>query len=340
MAFSQMNKMSVNDRPIEVAKNVFRIRIPVPFSVKYVNVYAIDSEGLSLVDAGPKTTEAFNALSDGLGELGFSLRDVDRIVFTHRHVDHIGMGNTIKMMRNAETCIHESDVEAASNFYEEYDRFLESLKAPILEAGVPRQFLDKMTGYYGIIRRVCEPVEIDRKLKDGDALNIGNVKLEVIHCPGHSQGSICLYEDERRLLFTGDHILKEITPNPFASGLHQKASLKVYLNSLSKVEDLDVTVDLPGHGEIIHDHVSVIKDLFKHHETRKRVILEALNDGPKTPYEVCKAVFGSLPTSEALLGLAEAGGHLEELLADNMVELFKKDDLIYFKKTSQSRKLF
>jgi glyoxylase-like metal-dependent hydrolase (beta-lactamase superfamily II) len=224
-------------------------------------------------------------------------------------------------------------VEAASNFYEEYDRFLESLKAPILEAGVPRQFIDKMKGYYGIIRRICEPVKIDRTLKDGDALNIGNVKLKVIHCPGHSQGSICLYEDERRLLFTGDHILKEITPNPFASGLHQKASLKVYLNSLSKVENLDVTVDLPGHGEIIHDHASVIRDLYKHHETRKMIILEALNDGPKTPYEVCRAVFGNLPMSEALLGLAEAGGHLEELLADNMVELFKKGDLIYFRKT-------
>ena len=326
--------MSINDQPVEVAKSVFRIRVPVPFSVKYVNVYVIDSEGLSLVDVGPKTADAFNALGDGLDKLGFSVSDVDRIVFTHRHVDHIGMGNAIKMMTNAETCIHESDAEAASNFYEEYDRFLESLKAPILEAGVPAQFIDRMKGYYGIIRRVCEPVEIDRTLRDGDVLNIGNVKLKVIHCPGHSQGSICLYEYERRLLFTGDHILKEITPNPFASGLHQKASLKVYLNSLGKVENLDVTADLPGHGEIICDHVSVIGDLYRHHETRKRIVLEALNDGPKTPYEVCKAVFGNLPTSEALLGLAEAGGHLEELLADNMVELFRRGDLIYFRKAS------
>ena len=324
--------MSVNNQPAEVAKSVFRIRIPVPFSVKYVNAYVIDSEGLSLIDVGPKTADAFNALSDGLGRLGFSISDIDRIVFTHRHVDHIGMGNAIKTMTNAETCIHQSDAEAASNFYEEYDRFLESLKVPILEAGVPRQFIDRMKDYYGIIRRICEPVEIDRILRDSDALNIGNVKLQVVHCPGHSQGSICLYEDEKRLLFTGDHILKEITPNPFASGLQQKASLKVYLNSLSKVENLHVIEDLPGHGEMIHDHMSVIRDLYRHHETRKKTILEALNDGPKTPYEVCRAVFGSLPTSEVLLGLAEAGGHLEELLADNMVESFKKGDLIYFRK--------
>lgn len=325
--------MSVNNQPVEVAKNVFKISVPVPFSVKYVNVYAINSEGLSLIDVGPKTHDAFNALSEGLGKLGFSVGDVDRIVFTHRHVDHIGMGNTIKMMTNAETCIHESDLEAASDFYKEYDRFLESLRAPILEAGVPGQFMDKVKGYYGLIRKVCEPVKIDRALREGDTLNIGNVELKVIHCPGHSQGSICLYEDERRLLFTGDHILKEITPNPFASGLQQKASLKVYLNSLGKVENLDVTLDLPGHGGMIHDHASVIRNLYKHHETRKRIVLEALNDGSKTPYEVCKAVFGNLPTSEVLLGLAEVGGHLEELLGDNAVELFKKGDLIYFRKT-------
>jgi glyoxylase-like metal-dependent hydrolase (beta-lactamase superfamily II) len=327
-----MNKMSVNDTPVEVSDGIFKIKIPIPFNAKYVNVYLIDAGVLSLIDVGPKTSDAFNALNEGLGKLGLSIKNVDRIVFTHRHVDHIGMGNEIKMLTNAETYIHESDAEAASNFYEEYDRFLESITTPILEAGVPAQVIDKVKNYYGIVKRICEPVEIEKTLRDSDTLNFGKVKLQVIHCPGHSPGSVCLYEDERRLLFTGDHILKEITPNPFVSGLNQKAPLKGYLDSLRKVENLDIAVDLPGHGDIIYDHASVITNLFKHHETRKKVILETLKDGPKTPYEVSKVVFGNLPTSEALLGLAEAGGHLEELLLEGKVELFRKGNFIYFRK--------
>jgi glyoxylase-like metal-dependent hydrolase (beta-lactamase superfamily II) len=325
--------MSTNDTPVEVSKGIFKIKIPIPFNTKYVNAYLIDAGVLSLIDVGPKTSDAANALNQSLRKLGLSLKNVDRVIFTHRHVDHIGMGNTIKMITNAETYIHESEKETATNFYEEFDRFMESILNPILQAGVPIQVVNRMTKYYDLIKRVCEPVEIDKTLKDGDTLNLGRVKLRVIHCPGHSIGSICLYEKEGKLLFTGDHILKEITPNPFISVLHDKAPLKRYLDSLRKVENLDVDISLPGHGDLIYDHRSVIANLYKHHEARKRIIMKILERGPKTPYEVLREMFGNLPTSEILLGLAEAAGHLEELLSENKVESFRKGDLIYFRKT-------
>jgi len=328
-----MNQMSTNERPVEVSRDIFKIKIPIPFHTKYVNVYILNTGVLSLIDVGPKTSDAFSALNHGLEKLGQPLKKVKRVVFTHRHTDHMGMGNMVKKISNAETYIHESEKESAVNFYEEIDNFIKTVETPILEAGVPRQVLDRTTKYYGIIKRVSEPVEIDKTLRDGDTLDFGKAKLKIIHCPGHSEGSICLYEEERKLLFSGDHILKEITPNPFISGLYMKAPLKRYLDSLRKIESLDVEAVLPGHGDIIYDHRAVIQNLYKHHETRKGVVMEILKGGPKTPYEVSKEMFGRLPTSETLLGLAEAVGHLEALLTESKVESFRKDGLIYFRLT-------
>lgn len=331
MPLRQGDEMVISDAPKEVSKGVFRIEVPVPFGVKYVNAYLIDSEVISLIDPGPKTDKAFNVLQGALGKLSLSFEDVRRIIFTHRHVDHVGMGNRIKTISNAETCIHESEKNAASNFYGEFDKTIESILTPAAEAGVPQHILEKMPEYYGIIREVCEPVEIDKVLKDGDTLDFGEINLKVVHCPGHSIGSICLYENEKRLLFTGDHVLKEITPNPFASGLSEHATLRRYLDSLMKVEKLHVESGLPGHGDVICDFPSVVRSLYAHHEARKKLVAEILRRGPKTPWEVSKEMFGNLPLSETFLGLAEAAGHLEELSSENRVESFRKGNLVYFR---------
>jgi len=322
-----------NDEPKEVATGVFKIEVPVPFGTRYVNAYLINLGVLTLIDPGPKTSKAINVLDKALGKLEASIENVERLIFTHRHVDHMGMGNRIKMISNAETYIHESEKNAASNFYEEFDETVKSFLAPVAEAGVPKSILERLPAYYGIIKEVCEPVEIDKALKEGDTLNFGEINLNIIHCPGHSMGSICLYENERKLLFTGDHVLKEITPNPFASGLSEHATLKRYLDSLKKIEKLPVETGLPGHGDLIYDFPSVVQDLYAHHEARKKLVAEILRAGPKTPFEVSQEMFGNLPMSEILLGLAEAAGHLEGLSTENRVESFKRGNLIYFRST-------
>lgn len=137
----------IYDTPKEVSKGLFEIVVPVPFGVKYVNTYLIDSGVLGLIDPGPKTNEAFNVLNEALRKLGVSLEDVERLIFTHRHVDHIGMGNRIKRISNAETYIHESERNAASNFYEEFDKTVESILTPVAEAGVPKHLVERMPKY-------------------------------------------------------------------------------------------------------------------------------------------------------------------------------------------------
>jgi len=325
--------MSTNETPIEISTDIFKIKVPIPFHAKYVNVYALNTGVLSLIDVGPKTDAAFNVLNHGLEKLGLSLREVERIICTHRHVDHMGLSKRVKEISNAETYIHESEKEKAQNLHAEIDNYIKTVEPTILEAGVPRQVLDMTANYYNILKRVSEPVEIDNTLKDGDTLDFGEVKLRVVHCPGHSEGSMCLYDEKRKLLFSGDHILKEITPNPFMSALYMEAPLKTYLDSLRKIERLDVETVLPGHGEMIYDHRVVIQNLFRHHEARKEVTLRILAQRPRTPYEVSIEMFGRLPTSETLLGLAEAAGHLEALLSEGRVESFKKNGLVYFRRT-------
>ena len=139
--------------------------------------------------------------------LGVNPRDVARIVITHTHPDHIGGLPDFHKSSEPEVLVHRAEA-----------RFVESI-------GVP-------------------PEKI---LSDGDVVNVGSCSLHVIHTPGHSPGSICLYEPGRKILFSGDTV--------FAYGIGRfdlpGGSIRQLASSISRLLRLEVDLLLPGHGNIV-----------------------------------------------------------------------------------------
>jgi glyoxylase-like metal-dependent hydrolase (beta-lactamase superfamily II) len=172
-------------------------------------------------------------------------------------------------------------------------------------------------------------------LNDGDPIPFRSMTWRVIHCPGHSSGLICFHWPEKKILFAGDHLLKEVTPNPILDVLGTPSPfryprLKEYLNSLEKIEKLDVSLLLPGHGEEINDAKRLIQKIFLHHQERMDLILTFLSKGEKTPFEIAMDLFPGLPSFEVFLGISEAVGHLEILREKGMVKATERDGKDYY----------
>jgi glyoxylase-like metal-dependent hydrolase (beta-lactamase superfamily II) len=172
-------------------------------------------------------------------------------------------------------------------------------------------------------------------LDDGDSIFFKSMSWKTIHCPGHAPGMICFYWPEKKILFTGDHLLKEITPNPVLNVNESKPpfrypSLKDYLTSLKKIEKLDLSLLLPAHGEEIHDVKDLIQKIFAHHKERMDRVLSSLSKREKTPFEIAMDLFPGIPPFEVFLGISEAVGHLEILKDKGMIKVMEKEGRDYY----------
>jgi hydroxyacylglutathione hydrolase len=176
------------------------------------NIYVI---GDMVIDSG--TGFNFTRLRDIFRVLKREMKDVKQVVNTHGHFDHIG-GNGYFL--NAKVAIHEAD-------------------APILENG------DREMSTAEFFDGQLNPRKPDRILKDGDRLNPDRMELEVLHTPGHTPGSICLYDRKKKLLFTGDTVFSNGVGRTDTPG-GDPALLE---KSLGRIMNLDVETILPGHGE-------------------------------------------------------------------------------------------
>ncbi len=197
------------------------------------NIYLLIGNGLTLVDAGfPVDLPAIHL---GLRRMGASFRNLQLVVATHYHGDHVGTISGMKRRHGVRTAIHEKDAPFAQGEIP-YERF-----------EVETSRLIFYTALWPFFR--YRPFKVDHPLREGDHLDLAG-GLEVIHTPGHTAGSICLYQRKRRILFSGDLLRNEngvlegpppqFTPDPEAAR-----------SSLLKLKELDFEVLLPGHGRPI-----------------------------------------------------------------------------------------
>jgi len=163
-------------------------------------------------------------------------------------------------------------------------------------------------------------------------LKIENCELKIISTPGHTPGSICLFDRKDGTFFSGDTLLEKITSNPLVelATLAEKLayrSLEHYMSSLEFIGKLPVTKVLPGHGGPFSNHLKRVEELFTHHGERMDKMFQILkdNEGPSgstsgtTMFKVAKTVFGCLEGIDLFLGLSEAQCHLEVLEKKGLV---------------------
>lgn len=318
---------------------ILTITLPTPFEVGPVNVYLLQGEPLTLVDAGVKTPAGEAALRQGLAAAGYELRHVRCLVLTHHHQDHAGLAGLVAAESGAEVLAHPFTARWLEDHEAGWERYGSYILQVFRLMGVPEGLTDFFKKISAGIKDFSGPVRVNRYLEDGDRLQLGGRWWEIIHTPGHSRGSICLYEPRSGTFLSGDHLLGHISSNPvmeppLPSEGRWPASLAWYLDSLRRTLELDIKTALPSHGLPVADHRSLIRERFKHHQDRKERILEMLAGSAVTGYEIATRLFPGLRPQEVFLAISEVVGHLDLLLKEGHVVETWQDGLLLFSRKS------
>ena len=316
----------------EVLPGIFCLQVPLPRNpLRALNAYLIKGQDRHLlIDTGFDWPECKKALLNGLNSLGVTLSQVDFFI-THVHGDHSGL---VCDLLTGDSKVYASETDAqilrkttTKEYWQEIDAFFEM-------NGFPR---NKSKNQGSRIKGYISGSEMDiTYLREGQLLEIGPYRLRCIMTPGHTPGHVCLYEPDKKFFISGDHILGDISPN-ITAWPEMEDALGSYLDSLEKVEKMDITLILPGHRSLIHHHRQRITELRKHHETRLQEVRDILKKGAMSAYQVASFMSWDLsyeswedfPMFQRWFATGEAVAHLEHLLHLKQVQVDKGEVLLF-----------
>ena len=180
------------------AAGVHRIAIPTPFAVGRVNVYLIEDSPLTLVDAGPNSGTSFDELQRGIAALGHSLEDLELILLTHQHIDHLGLVSLVAAHSGAEVAAIEAAVPFVENFSIESQADDDFAKDVMLRHGMSEDVTAALQSVSRAFRAWGARVDVTRVLRDGDRVEMRDRTFEVAFRPGHSPSDTVFLDRERR----------------------------------------------------------------------------------------------------------------------------------------------
>jgi glyoxylase-like metal-dependent hydrolase (beta-lactamase superfamily II) len=302
---------------------IHRIAVPTPFAVGRVNVYLIEDEPLTLVDAGPNSGTSLDVLERGLAERGHRVEDLDRIVVTHQHIDHIGLVQILANRSGAEVVALDRLVPFLEGYRENAAADDDFATATMLRHGMSEDVARALASVSLAFRAWGAGAKVTRSVRDGETLDFGARSLDVMFRPGHSATDTVFLDRERSIMIGGDHLLGAISSNPLISrptgGGERRRALIEYIESLKLTRELEIGLVLPGHGEAIDDHRELIDRRLQLHSRRADKIHGLIAERPRTAHEIAQAMWGNIAVTQAFLTLSEVIGHTDILIAQGRV---------------------
>lgn len=318
----------------ELFPGLFRAVVPIPQNpLKELNSYIIKGNERNLIiDTGMNRPECQEVITNSVKELSLDLNKTD-IFITHMHADHSGLIAHLATENSKVYCSPQDEpwINLENSFFDIMRDFI-----PL--GGFPADNYDEAIRMHpGYKYRCLEYIDFTL-LNDGDTLEYGDYHLTVVATPGHTAGHLCLYEPRKKILFSGDHILGDITPN---ISLHtaDEDPLTDYLASLEKTRRLALETVLPAHRSIIADGYARIEELKRHHKARANEVLAILQDlGEQNAYQVATHMtwdmtydhFEDFPIAQKWFAAGEALAHLKYLETKGQVKKRLVDDTFLF----------
>lgn len=298
--------------------------LPLPFALGSINVYLVRlTSGYLLVDCGMDTEECFEALWLAVAAQGAAWHDIQEILLTHVHPDHMGLAPRLLRLTGARLLLHSHDAEYLEELAQS-ERYRAWAGEVLRRAGVAAELVAKIDTGATEIHKSFQRLHPDRLLAGGEKIHSEAGELEVLWTPGHSPGHVCLYGPERRVLFSGDQMLELISPN---IGWHpERDPLSEYLNSLQELAELEIDLILPSHGAPFSGHREWIRRTIEHHEERCNRILSLLAGAPKTAATLVEQLWDRpLEPFHYRFAVFEVLAHLEYLERQNRVTQGEQD---------------
>jgi glyoxylase-like metal-dependent hydrolase (beta-lactamase superfamily II) len=304
----------------EIRPGLHRIEVPLPGSpLKSINSYIVTSGDRNLViDTGMMRPECERALRAGLDELNVRLGETDFFI-THLHADHMGLVSALATETSTVT-FNRPDNRVVVAAREDHSRFFDRLITHTRLGGFSEREIEESLGEHPGYKYSPPEYPPFRFVEDGEEIEVGEYRFVVVATPGHTPGHRCLYEPERKLFLSGDHVLGDITPNITVWGADDD-SLGDYLASLDKVAELEVGLVLPGHRTWFNGFQTRIDELKRHHRHRLDEVLAVLASGSGTAYQVASQMtwdivaksWDDFPVVQKWFAVSEATSHLRYL---------------------------
>jgi glyoxylase-like metal-dependent hydrolase (beta-lactamase superfamily II) len=279
------------------------------------------SKGNVLVDAGWNSTANWESLLDQLAALDVSPADIETIVATHSHADHVGLLSRLADRADVTVMAHPFDRVSHTPMYNVLEKRVPYLWSWLEYNGVPTETVEyiRTDGEPQFPRANPGRVDIDAAAAPGTYLQVGGSTWTIMWTPGHSPGHVTLYDRDRGILCSGDHVLPNETPNiSYWPGLPIQP-LTAYLQSLEHTLDLDPSVILPAHGDPIKNATGRIEQIRLHHDERLNQIDRILAERSMTAWEIAAEIqwdygtFNEFGMDNQNLALTETLSHIEHL---------------------------
>jgi len=267
------------------------------------NVHLVlDGDEAALIDSGLPDEASLQARQEYLQ--GLPRLRLGHIVITHHHFDHAGGAPRLRQASGAQLLMHRRE-----------EGFLRDWRAEIpqdIDVGIEGDLTQQVQRF----RQEAAKATPDRLLEDGETIQVGSLSLEVIHTPGHTLGSICLYLREEKALFSGDTILGlgtvAVSPPPFGD-------MALYLESLERLKSYAVSLLLPGHGPPVREARRKIQELIDHRHEREEQILRLIAQGKGTVAALLAAVYPELDRRVIPMARRQIEAHLHKLMQEGRV---------------------
>lgn len=310
--------MNIDSLLEEISLDIHKIIIPTPFAVGDVNAFLLKGDSLTLFDVGPKTGEGIEALRFGLKEAGYTFKDIEQVVLTHHHPDHAGC---LEPFENATVIGHPYNdlwLRRDAAFFDYHDRFyLDCLK----EEGVP-------LNYFSWIEKMRRPLNLmgdrplDDFLQDGDEVP-GHPGWKVMETLGHAQSHLSFYHVETGAMIGGDLVLEKISSNPLIEppldpNSGRPKSLLQYNNSLRRLLNIPISIIYAGHMAEVRNAHELIETRFEKQKARAMKVLNMLEDGQKTIFQLNSELFPTKYEKELGLTLSETIGQVDYLVYEGL----------------------
>ncbi|MHB8155864.1 MAG: MBL fold metallo-hydrolase [Desulfocucumaceae bacterium] len=319
---------------MEVAPNIYCVRLPLPFKLDHVNCYLLKGKnGWKIIDTGLNYPLSTSVWEKSFNELGLKFGDIEGIFITHYHPDHYGASGWLQELTGAPVYIHSIDYNFVDQMWKKGRINVPVIGELFKENGMPpnllAEVLDNLTGIFNFIH----PHPSLSQLSGGEMVELGGRIFEVIHTPGHSDGHISFFCEEEGILFSGDHLLPRISSNISLWPTSNPNPLGLFLDSLKKIKTLPVRVVIPAHGEPFGDSVGRVDELLEHHQGRLALVFDLVGAGSNA-YNICTSLFGTdLSLHEFRFALTETLAHLAFLEDKSLVFSRQEGGIVIYRKT-------
>jgi len=302
------------------------IAIPLPLArVGSVNAWLLPGDPVTLIDTGPREDGALAALEAGLRREGLRVEDVELLLATHHHLDHVGLMATIQRRSGASVAVLDRMADYGSRYsaqVEEDRRFAHALMA---HHGVPEEVVAEGEELWDYIRATTEDFQADVRLADRDRVRAGGRDLRIVARPGHSTTDTLFVDDRDGIAFAGDHLLATISSNteicePSRAQDGRARSRLRYLENLRRTQAMPLATLFTGHGAPVTEHERLVDARVREHRRRCARIVALLYDRPRTAFEIARGLWPERTVlTQPLLVVWEVVGNLELLLAAGTV---------------------